>query len=107
MDFVLYWKACGCCKFSSSHGYATRQHERYYATRQHERYRALLDPPRVGDSAYRAGCLILHPYADASSQVFDDAYKSPLSVIVIDNIERLLGMLLGLITRCARAPLLM
>lgn len=25
-------------------------------------------------------------------QVFDDAYKSPLGIIVVDNIERLLGI---------------
>lgn len=25
-------------------------------------------------------------------KVFDDAYKSPLSVVLVDNVERLLGM---------------
>ena len=29
----------------------------------------------------------------AISKVFSDSYKSPLSVIVVDNIERLIGML--------------
>jgi vesicle-fusing ATPase len=29
---------------------------------------------------------------NAIAKVFDDAYKSPLSIVVIDNIERLLGM---------------
>jgi vesicle-fusing ATPase len=28
----------------------------------------------------------------AISKIFSDSYKSPLSVIVVDNIERLLGM---------------
>lgn len=28
----------------------------------------------------------------AVSKVFSDSYKSPLSVIVVDNLERLLGM---------------
>jgi vesicle-fusing ATPase len=30
----------------------------------------------------------------AISKVFSDSYKSPLSVIVVDNLERLLGQLL-------------
>ena len=32
-----------------------------------------------------------HQKVAAISKVFSDSYKSPLSVIVVDNIERLIG----------------
>ena len=35
----------------------------------------------------------------AISKVFSDSYKSPLSVIVVDNIERLLGMTFSVFMR--------
>lgn len=40
------------------------------------------------------GTVLLVAYSfSLSYQVFNDSYKSPFSVIVIDNIERLVGML--------------
>jgi vesicle-fusing ATPase len=33
-----------------------------------------------------------HQKVAAINKVFSDSYKSPLSVIVVDNIERLIGM---------------
>ncbi len=32
----------------------------------------------------------------ALRKVFDDAYRSPLSIVLVDNIERLLGQCCGL-----------
>jgi vesicle-fusing ATPase len=33
-------------------------------------------------------------------KTFDDAYKSPLSVVLVDNIERLLGALTSFVNHC-------
>ena len=35
-----------------------------------------------------------HQKVAAINKVFSDSYKSPLSVIVVDNIERLIGILI-------------